>query len=226
MPHANLTLRRVPEALSNDVALFAGDVMGTGYHAIAQAGLKPGDTCAVIGLGPVGLCAVMAARVAGRGARDRDRHGARAAGDGALAGSRAGTRHRRGSARGGEGRHRGPRRGRGGGRRGQRRRCSTWPAAWRARPGPCRWWACFSERIELHMGVVWIKNLRLVTGQANVIGHLDAVLSLMAAGRAGPHAAGHPPHEARGRAGGVRRLRQPPGAEDRPERLSFRRALG
>ena len=39
--------------------------MGTGYHAIANAGLQPGDTCAIIGLGPVGLCAVMAARVAG-----------------------------------------------------------------------------------------------------------------------------------------------------------------
>src|SRR3954470_3839320 len=33
VPHANLTLRRVPEGLSNDVALFAGDVMGTAYHA-------------------------------------------------------------------------------------------------------------------------------------------------------------------------------------------------
>ena len=34
VPHANLTLRKVPEGLSDDVALFAGDVMGTGFHAI------------------------------------------------------------------------------------------------------------------------------------------------------------------------------------------------
>src|SRR5213078_3685412 len=65
VPRANLTLRRVPDGLSDGAALFAGDVMGTGYHAVVAAGLRPGDTCAVIGLGPVGLCAVMAARAAG-----------------------------------------------------------------------------------------------------------------------------------------------------------------
>jgi len=65
VPRANLTLRRVPEGMSDDVALFAGDVMGTGYHAVAHAGVKAGDTVAVLGLGPVGLCAVQAARASG-----------------------------------------------------------------------------------------------------------------------------------------------------------------
>src|SRR5207247_9203095 len=65
VPRANMTLRRVPDGLSDGAALFAGDVMGTGYHAVVAAGLKPGDTCAVIGLGPVGLCAVMTAKAAG-----------------------------------------------------------------------------------------------------------------------------------------------------------------
>ena len=65
MPRANLTLRRVPEGMSAEVALFAGDVMGTGYHAIAHAGMRAGDTVAVLGLGPVGLCAVQAAQAAG-----------------------------------------------------------------------------------------------------------------------------------------------------------------
>jgi 2-desacetyl-2-hydroxyethyl bacteriochlorophyllide A dehydrogenase len=65
VPRANLTLRRVPKGMSDEVALFAGDVMGTGYHAIAHAGTRAGDTVAVLGLGPVGLCAVQAARVAG-----------------------------------------------------------------------------------------------------------------------------------------------------------------
>jgi threonine dehydrogenase-like Zn-dependent dehydrogenase len=55
----------VPEGMSTDVALFAGDVMGTGYHAVAHAGVRAGDTVAVLGLGPVGLCAVQAARAAG-----------------------------------------------------------------------------------------------------------------------------------------------------------------
>ena len=62
---SNLTLRRVPEGMSDDVALFAGDVMGTGYHAVAHAGMRSGDTVAVLGLGPVGLCAVQAALAGG-----------------------------------------------------------------------------------------------------------------------------------------------------------------
>jgi 2-desacetyl-2-hydroxyethyl bacteriochlorophyllide A dehydrogenase len=65
VPRANLTLRRVPAGMSAEVALFAGDVMGTGYHAVAHAGMRPGDTVAVLGLGPVGLCAVQAALAGG-----------------------------------------------------------------------------------------------------------------------------------------------------------------
>src|SRR5687768_2419163 len=65
VPHANLALRRVPDGLSDDVALFAGDVMGTAYHAINSRPLAEGETAAVLGLGPVGLCAVQAARAAG-----------------------------------------------------------------------------------------------------------------------------------------------------------------
>ena len=60
-----MTLRRVPEGMSDDVALFAGDVMGTGYHAVAQAEVEAGQSVAVLGLGPVGLCAVQAALAAG-----------------------------------------------------------------------------------------------------------------------------------------------------------------
>src|SRR5437016_4419154 len=67
VPRANLTLRRAPDSISNEVALFAGDVMGTGYHAIADGGVGPGDSVAVLGLGPVGLCAVQAALAAGAG---------------------------------------------------------------------------------------------------------------------------------------------------------------
>src|SRR5580692_3997864 len=65
VPNADLVLRKLPDGMSDDVALFAGDVMGTGYHAVVESGLRPGDTAAVLGLGPVGLCAVQAARAAG-----------------------------------------------------------------------------------------------------------------------------------------------------------------
>src|ERR1700686_417938 len=65
VPRADLVLRRVPEGMSSDTALFAGDVMGTGFHAVDASGLRPGDVAAVLGLGPVGLCSVQAARAAG-----------------------------------------------------------------------------------------------------------------------------------------------------------------
>ena len=61
VPNANLTLRRVPDGMSSDTALFAGDVMGTGFHAVESTALEEGATAAVLGLGPVGLCAVQAA---------------------------------------------------------------------------------------------------------------------------------------------------------------------
>jgi 2-desacetyl-2-hydroxyethyl bacteriochlorophyllide A dehydrogenase len=65
VPFAELTLRRVPEGVSDEVALFAGDVMGTGYHAVHEAGLEPGQSVAVLGMGPVGLSAIQVARAAG-----------------------------------------------------------------------------------------------------------------------------------------------------------------
>jgi len=65
VPRANLTLRRVPEGISDEVALFAGDVMGTGFHSVVHADTRVGDSVAVLGLGPVGLCAVQAALAAG-----------------------------------------------------------------------------------------------------------------------------------------------------------------
>ena len=65
IPFADMVLRKVPEGMSAEVALFAGDVMGTGYHAVAHAGMREGDTVVVLGLGPVGLCAVQAAVAGG-----------------------------------------------------------------------------------------------------------------------------------------------------------------
>jgi threonine dehydrogenase-like Zn-dependent dehydrogenase len=36
------------------------------------------------------------------------------------------------------------------------------------------------------MGLLWIKALRLCSGHANVIGHVDAVLAMMASGQLDP----------------------------------------
>ncbi|HET9719675.1 MAG TPA: alcohol dehydrogenase catalytic domain-containing protein [Solirubrobacteraceae bacterium] len=67
VPRANLTLRKIPEGVSDEVALFAGDVMGTGFHAVSAAGVRAGDSVAVLGLGPVGLSAVQVALASGAG---------------------------------------------------------------------------------------------------------------------------------------------------------------
>ena len=40
----------------------------------------------------------------------------------------------------------------------------------------------YAERIQVHMGIVWIKALTLTSGHANVIGQVDRVLAMMAAG--------------------------------------------
>ena len=44
----------------------------------------------------------------------------------------------------------------------------------------------YAERTEVHMGVVWIKALTLKSGHANVIGHVDRVLGMLAAGTLDP----------------------------------------
>ncbi|HET7802349.1 MAG TPA: alcohol dehydrogenase catalytic domain-containing protein [Humibacillus xanthopallidus] len=71
-PFANATLVKVPnppEGGFTDAQLASftalSDVACTGYHAAVSAGVKPGDTVAVVGDGAVGLSAVLAARKLG-----------------------------------------------------------------------------------------------------------------------------------------------------------------
>jgi alcohol dehydrogenase len=44
----------------------------------------------------------------------------------------------------------------------------------------------YAERCEVHMGLVWIKGLTLKAGPANVIGHVDRVLAMLASGTLDP----------------------------------------
>jgi 2-desacetyl-2-hydroxyethyl bacteriochlorophyllide A dehydrogenase len=185
VPRANLTLRRVPEGLSDAAALFAGDVMGTGYHAIVAAGFRPGDTCAVVGLGPVGLCAVMAAQAAGASkviavdtvadrlevARSLGAEPVHATEEDPRKAVKAGTQV---------------------GGVDVAVEAVGHPAALDTacrlarKGGTVSVVGVYAERTEVHMGVVWIKSLSIVTGHANVMGHLDSVLAMLAAGRLDP----------------------------------------
>jgi threonine dehydrogenase-like Zn-dependent dehydrogenase len=68
VPEADLTLRKMPEnGLEDEDILFVGDILTTGYDAIRKAGMQPGDLVAVVGCGPVGLCTLMSARALGAG---------------------------------------------------------------------------------------------------------------------------------------------------------------
>ena len=183
VPRANLTLRPVPPELSDEVALFAGDVMGTGYHAAAA--VKPGDTVAILGLGPVGLCAVQAALVAGAAhviavdTVEQRLEMARAFGAQPVHLTEEDPRGAVKAATGGLGVD-------------VAIEAVGHPDAVdlairiARNAGTVSVIGVFAERCEVHMGLVWIKGLTLTAGQANVVGHLDPVLSLLASGRLDP----------------------------------------
>jgi 2-desacetyl-2-hydroxyethyl bacteriochlorophyllide A dehydrogenase len=185
VPHANLALRRVPEGLSDDVALFAGDVMGTGYHAIDSRPLAAGETAAILGMGPVGLCAVQAAKAAGASevvaidtVEDRLRM---AESFGATPVHLTEQSPRDEVKKLTEGRgvdlavdavgH-----------------PEALDLALRLarKAGTVSVTGVYAERAEVHMGVLWIKALTLTSGHANVIKHLDPVLELLSAGKLDP----------------------------------------
>jgi 2-desacetyl-2-hydroxyethyl bacteriochlorophyllide A dehydrogenase len=185
VPMANLTLRRVPDGVSDDVALFAGDVMGTGFHAVYESGVRPGDSVAVLGLGPVGLCAVQVAIAAGASpvyAIDsvEDRL-AVARQFGAVPVHlteekprdviRAGTEKRGVDVAIDAVGH-----------------PDALDMAVRLTRKAGRVFAIgvYAEPCQVHMGLVWIKALTLGTGHANVIAHVDRVLGMLAAGTLDP----------------------------------------
>jgi alcohol dehydrogenase len=59
---ADQNMLRIPDALTDKQALFAGDIMSTGFAAVERGHLKPGQTVAIFAQGPVGLCATAGAK--------------------------------------------------------------------------------------------------------------------------------------------------------------------
>ena len=62
---ADVTLERIPDGLSDEQAIFVGDILSTGFHAAHEGGIRVGDVVAVVGAGPVGLFAQMSAQLFG-----------------------------------------------------------------------------------------------------------------------------------------------------------------
>lgn len=187
VPKANLTLRQVPDGLPDDVALFAGDVMGTGYHSVAESGVRTGEVVAVLGLGPVGLCAVQVALLAGARVIAIDSVEDRLAIAGSFGATpvnfaeqdvkaevRALTEDRGGvdvaiDAVG---------------------HADALDTALRITRscGRVQCVGVYAERTQVHMGLVWLKSITLRAGQANVIAHLDGVLGMLGSGQLDPTA--------------------------------------
>jgi alcohol dehydrogenase len=185
VPHANLALRRVPEGLSDDVALFAGDVMGTAFHAIDSRPLAEGETVAILGMGPVGLCAVQAAKAAGASQ--------------VIAIDTVEDRLKMAESFGATAIHLTE-----GDPRGEVKKLTEGRGVDLAvdavghpdaldlalrlarKAGTVSATGVYAERVEVHMGVLWIKAITLTSGHANVIKHLDRVLELLSSGELDP----------------------------------------
>ncbi len=67
VPYADNGLTGIPENVTDEAALFTGDILATGYWGASLAEIRPADTVAVIGAGPTGICTMMCARLYGPG---------------------------------------------------------------------------------------------------------------------------------------------------------------
>ncbi len=63
IPYADNGLTRIPDHVTDEQALFNGDLLSTGYWAAKLGEIRNGDTVAVIGAGPAGLCTMLCARL-------------------------------------------------------------------------------------------------------------------------------------------------------------------
>lgn len=67
VPYADNCLYQIPDSLTDEAALFVGDILSSGYWGAQLAEISPGDAVVVIGAGPVGLCAAQSAKYFGAG---------------------------------------------------------------------------------------------------------------------------------------------------------------
>jgi len=65
VPKANVGPLKLPDVLPDEKVLFLSDILPTGYQAVLNANVGPGDTLAIFGAGPVGLMAAASARLLG-----------------------------------------------------------------------------------------------------------------------------------------------------------------
>ncbi|MEA4972590.1 MAG: alcohol dehydrogenase [Candidatus Metalachnospira sp.] len=63
VPIADMGMTLIPDDVTDEAALFNGDILATGYWAASIGELKPADTVVVIGAGPTGICTLMSVKL-------------------------------------------------------------------------------------------------------------------------------------------------------------------
>lgn len=61
VPYADQGLKRIPDTVSDEQALFVGDILATGFWAARISEIKHEDTVLIIGAGPTGICTLLCA---------------------------------------------------------------------------------------------------------------------------------------------------------------------
>lgn len=63
VPYGDNGMTKIPDTVSDEAALFNGDILATGYWAASIGEIHPADTVVVLGAGPTGLCTMMSVRL-------------------------------------------------------------------------------------------------------------------------------------------------------------------
>lgn len=59
VPYANQGLNKIPDNVSDEQALFVGDILATGFWATRISEITEEDTVLIIGAGPTGICTLL-----------------------------------------------------------------------------------------------------------------------------------------------------------------------
>lgn len=61
VPYADQGLNRIPDSVSDEQALFVGDILATGFWAVRISEISQEDTVLIIGADPTGICTLLCA---------------------------------------------------------------------------------------------------------------------------------------------------------------------
>lgn len=59
VPYADQGLNKIPDSVTDEQALFVGDILATGFWATRISEITPQDTVLIIGGGPTGICTLL-----------------------------------------------------------------------------------------------------------------------------------------------------------------------